>query len=78
MGIRSEALIPGRGDITATVDVVEHLGSESLLYAMAGKTRIVAKVSAGFNRGIGEAISFTPRDSGVHFFFQGSRIERSG
>ena len=78
IGIRPEALIPGTGAITATVDLLEHLGSESLLYALAGTTRIVAKVPAGFSMGMHETVSFALHDSGVHYFFQGLRIARSG
>jgi len=76
MGIRPEALIPGTGDITAKVEFVEHLGSEAVLYARAGKTRIVAKVSADFGKSIDEKVAFTLNDKGVHFFCAGSRIER--
>ncbi len=76
MGIRPEALIPGAGDISATIEFVEHLGSEAVLYARAGRARIVAKVPADFGKSIEEKVSFALHDKGLHFFFKGSRIER--
>ena len=77
IGIRPEALAPGTDGISAKVEFVEHLGSEAVIYALAGQTRLVAKVSADFGKSVGEAVVFSLNDNGVHFFFAGSLIGRT-
>ncbi len=74
MGIRPEALTPGEGPITGTLELIEHLGPETLVYVRCGGTRIIAKSTPEFEGTPGEEISLAIHDRGIHFFHDGNRI----
>ena len=44
LGIRPEHVRPGEGNLEVYVDVVEHLGDESILYAKMGEKQIIIKI----------------------------------
>jgi ABC-type sugar transport system ATPase subunit len=77
IGIRPESLIPGDGPIKGNLELVEHLGPETILYVRANNTRIIAKAHPNFKKNRGEKISLTLRDTGIHFFYKGKRINRA-
>lgn len=74
MGIRPESLLPGKGPITAQVDLVERLGSETIVYAMTGDIRLAARVPADYAVSDKRMISFSLHKQGIHFFHRGQRI----
>jgi multiple sugar transport system ATP-binding protein len=74
MGIRPEALVPGEGPLACRIEVVERLGSETILYAAAGNTRIAARVPADFDKARNDEIAFSIASKGIHFFHRGKRI----
>jgi multiple sugar transport system ATP-binding protein len=74
MGIRPESLIPGEGPIRGIVEVVEHLGSENILYIKAGEARFSVRALSDYRPSIGEEVSFILRDEGLHFFSNSQRI----
>ncbi len=75
MGIRPESLSPGDGPIKGTVELIEHLGPETLVYAGVNGKRIIAKTHSGFQMKRGAYISLHMSNTGVHFFIDGKRIE---
>lgn len=74
MGIRPESLLPGEGPITGRVELVEHLGSETILYTMVGDTKITARVLSDYKKVSGDEVTFSLQDKGIHFFYNGERI----
>ncbi|NOZ67827.1 MAG: ABC transporter ATP-binding protein [Deferribacteres bacterium] len=76
MGIRPESLTPGDGPVKGRVELVEHLGAETLVYVRVDGTRVIAKASPDFERKPGEEISLALSDTGIHFFCNGHRIGR--
>ncbi len=74
MGIRPESLSPGDGPLKGRVELVEHLGAETLVYVRVDDTRIVAKAPPDFGKKRGETISLALSDRGIHFFCNGDRI----
>jgi ABC-type sugar transport system ATPase subunit len=74
MGIRPESLFPGNGPIKGNVELIEHLGPETLVYIGVDGKRIISKTSSGFQMNRGEEISLFPGNTGVHFFCDGKRI----
>jgi len=74
MGIRPESLIPGEGPIKGYLELIEHLGPETLIYLRTDTTRVVAKAPSDFQKKRGEKISLALRDRGVHFFYRGKSI----
>ena len=75
MGIRPESLSPGEGPIKGTVELIEHLGPETLVYIDLDGKRIIAKTHSGFQMKRGSYISLSMSKTGVHFFIDGKRIE---
>jgi multiple sugar transport system ATP-binding protein len=73
-GIRPEALAPGQGPIKGSVELVEHLGSETLVYVKMDNLSITAKASPDFRGKAGDDISLSLSSRGVHFFQNGQRI----
>lgn len=74
LGIRPEALIPGDGPLTATIELVEHLGSETILYTNAGDTRLSVRILSDTERSAGEEVSLCLSEKGLHFFYDEERI----
>jgi multiple sugar transport system ATP-binding protein len=67
VGIRPEHLKRGPG-IRATVDVVEPIGHESIVYATAGEERIVAIFEPQATPRAGEAIEMSVEADRLHWF----------
>ncbi len=74
MGIRPEALTHGEGPIKGSLELIEHLGPETLLYVRVNDTRLIAKAPSDFQGKSGENISLNLGDTGIHFFYNGERI----
>jgi ABC-type sugar transport system ATPase subunit len=74
MGIRPESLTPGEGPIKGTLDLIEHLGPEILVYVGFDNTKLIAKAPPDFQGQQGENISLALSDRGMHFFYGGERI----
>ncbi len=74
MGIRSESLTPGHGPIRGHLELIEHLGPETILYIKIDDIRLIAKAPSGFQGKTGQEISIALDDTGVHFFYNGQRI----
>lgn len=74
IGIRPESLIPGAGPLACRIEVVERLGSETIIYALAGNARITARAPADFEKSRDDEIVFSVAAKGVHFFHNGKRI----
>jgi ABC-type sugar transport system ATPase subunit len=74
MGIRPESLVPGDGPLTCRIEVVERLGSDTIIYASAGDARITSRVPADFEKALNDEITFSIGAKGVHFFHKGNRI----
>jgi multiple sugar transport system ATP-binding protein len=74
MGIRPESLTPGDGPVKGKLELIEHLGPETLLYVRINDKRLIAKAPSDFQGKMGEEISLTLSDRGIHFFHNGQRI----
>ncbi len=74
LGIRPESLSPGEGQIKGNIELIEHLGPETLVYVGVYGNRIIAKAASGFQINRGEEISLALAETGVHLFFEGKRI----
>jgi ABC-type sugar transport system ATPase subunit len=74
LGIRPESLTPGDGPIQGNLEIIEHIGPETILYLRKDKTRIVAKAPSDFKESIGSTVSLAIKDKGIHFFHKGVRI----
>ena len=74
LGLRPEALrpIPRNTDVNGAarlcIDVVQHLGHETLLDASSGPHRIVARVSAADDSQVGEIRPFLLEEGHMHLF----------
>ncbi len=76
MGVRPESLSPGDGPVKGRVELVEHLGAETLVYVRVGEARVTAKAPPDFEKKTGEKISLAMSERGIHFFCNGVRINR--
>ncbi len=74
IGIRPESLIPGKGFIKGIVEVIEHLGSENIIYTVVGDIKLTSRVSSDYKTRRGEEAEFAVQDDGIHFFYNGHRI----
>jgi multiple sugar transport system ATP-binding protein len=72
-GIRPEHLAPGN-DISATVDLVEPIGHESIVYATAGTEKLVAIFEPHAAPHTGDTISLGVDASRIHLFDAASEI----
>ena len=74
LGLRPEALCPlprnadANGAARLCIDVVQHLGHETLLDASSGPHRIVARVSAADDSQVGEIRPFLLEEGHMHLF----------
>lgn len=75
MGIRPESLTPGDGPLVGSLEIIEHLGSETILYVKTESGRIIAKAPHNFRGKAGESISLALRTADIHFFYKGERID---
>jgi len=73
-GLRPEALVRGDGPIRGSVELVEHLGSEKIVYVKAHDARLVMKASPDDRLSPGDTISLSFSNKGLHFFYDGKRI----
>jgi len=74
-GIRPESLLPQEGPLSGKIELIEHLGSEIVLHAGIDEKNIIARLAPDFDKREGDEISFSLAWKGVHFFFNGERIE---
>jgi len=56
------------------VDLVEHLGPETLVYVMGNGTRLIAKTPPDLQVKRGDDISLALSNRGIHFFHDGKRL----
>lgn len=71
LGVRPENIKPGQesgSNINARVEVVEPLGSETLLHLKLGKQSIIVKVNPDYKPVIGEKIKLTFEMTKAHLF----------
>jgi multiple sugar transport system ATP-binding protein len=73
-GLRPEALVQGEGPIRGSVELVEHLGSEKIVYVKAHDARLIAKAPPDGKLSQGDNISLYFSNKGLHFFHNGQRI----
>ena len=76
MGIRPESLGPGEGHIKGTLELVERLGPETLLYVKTPDVRLIAKAPSDFRGKRNREISLVLSNTGIHFFYKGERIRQ--
>ena len=74
VGLRPEALVRGDGPIRGSIELVEHLGSEKIVYVKAHDARLVVKASPDDRLSPGDIISLSFSKKGLHFFHDGERI----
>ncbi len=74
IGIRPGLLMPGNGPFVGSLEVVEHLGSETILYVNTINGRIIARAPSNFYGKVGEKISLALRTTNIHLFYKGIRI----
>ena len=74
IGIRPESLRPGKGQTRGKVDLVEHLGSEALVYVRIDDAVLIAKAPPDFQADRGSTVSLALHDKGIHFFYGEQRI----
>ncbi|NVL89739.1 MAG: sn-glycerol-3-phosphate ABC transporter ATP-binding protein UgpC [Desulfobacterales bacterium] len=74
LGIRPESLTPGNGPIVGSLEIIEHIGSENILYVATDIGRIIAKAPPDFQGRAGEGISLALRTTDIHLFYKGIRI----
>lgn len=76
LGIRPEAIRLGDGPIKGEIELVEHLGSEVIVYVRVKgiSNLIAAKTGTDFKGRMGESISIRPDTDNLHFFYNGIKI----
>ncbi len=74
LGIRPEFLTPGDGPINGEIELIEHIGSETILYLGLNDTRIIARAAPDFHEKTGRKISLSLDCANLHFFHSGIRI----
>ncbi len=75
MGVRPESLVIGNGDIQGTVEFVEHLGPEKIVYVKVADEKLVARASAEEIFNIGDRINLSFREENMHLFYEERRID---
>jgi len=78
LAVRPEALAPGAGPVRGTVEFVEDLGAEVVLYATVAGERWAARVPPGTAAVPGEPCSFAVAPAGLHLFRDGTRVGAAG
>jgi len=74
LGVRPEALVRAKGPVRGSVELLEHLGSEKIVYVKAHDTRLVVKTPPDDWLSPGDTISLSIGNKGLHFFHDGKRI----
>lgn len=77
LGVRPENIKPGEdsmGIISARIEVVEPLGSETLLHVKLGEQNMIVKVNPDYKPAIGEIIRLTFEMSKAHLFAKDTGI----
>ncbi len=80
LGVRSENMIIGEKGASGEVKLIEPLGDETLVFFSCGSDDLlVAKVSADREFRPGDAVRFSFRPEGIHFFDpdSGMRVEQA-
>ena len=75
VGIRPEDLRPGPGPIQARLELVEQIGSESILYLRRGEAVLRARAEAGFDADAGRMVMLDTDQDKFHYFLDGARME---
>jgi ABC-type sugar transport system ATPase subunit len=75
LGIRPESLAPGDGPIYGNVEIIEHIGPETIIYLKTTDTRLIAKAPPDFSVETGSKISFVLSSRGMLFFHNRIRIK---
>jgi multiple sugar transport system ATP-binding protein len=81
IGVRPEHLDLSRerGSWNGTVEVAEHLGSDTFLYvAVDGIGRITARATGEFGLKVGDRVWMTPKPEHIHRFDGEGRVNRPG
>ncbi len=74
LGVRHEALSPGAGPLKGVVELVEHIGSETVVFFRAGGyEKLAARAAADFECRAGEEIAFEIDNRNLRFFHKGER-----
>jgi multiple sugar transport system ATP-binding protein len=77
MGIRPESLRPEEGPLQGRLELIEHLGPETIIHVRVGDKRLIAKAPPDYKVNAGEPISLSIGERGVHFFYEGKRLSQS-
>jgi ABC-type sugar transport system ATPase subunit len=72
LGVRPEHLAPAEDGIAARVDLVETLGSETLVHASYDSGALVARITTGAVPAVGDPVRFAARADAVLLFEPGS------
>jgi len=74
LGIRPESLVPGTGEVRGTVEFIEHLGAEKILYVKVGSEQLIARSSADMRFVTGDDISLSVKEGNIHVFHKNERV----
>jgi multiple sugar transport system ATP-binding protein len=77
LGVRPENIHPGQqdsSDISARVEVVEPLGSETLLHLKLGEQNLIVKVNPDYKPALGQIIKLTFEMNKAHLFSHDSGL----
>jgi len=68
LGIRPEHVKEGEGSVQASIDLVELIGSESIIFASIGDKKLVSKTGVNTDLRIGDKVNFSFNMQMCHFF----------
>jgi len=74
LGIRPESLRPEEGPLKGTLEFIEHLGPETIIHVRIDDHRLIAKAPPDYKMNVGEPVSLSISEKGIHFFYQGRRL----
>jgi multiple sugar transport system ATP-binding protein len=74
LGVRPESLVIGTGNIHGTVEFVEHLGAEKIIYIKVGIEKFIARTPPEKKFYVGEKINMSFKEANIHIFHQEKRI----
>ncbi len=75
VGVRPEHLVPGGGDIPAELELIERVGSESVLHLKCGGQNLAARAEAGYRGRVGELVELGCAAEDLHLFRDGRRLD---
>ena len=73
-GIRPESLVPGGGEISGSIELVEHTGDRVILHVRTPAALIVATAPSDYPGAVGDIISLSAPPDAVHLFMNGKRV----